>query len=35
MTEEEIRQMAFDLDIDPKDLGLIRETNFFNTRRDN
>lgn len=26
MTEEEIRQMAIDLDIDPSDLGLIRET---------
>jgi hypothetical protein len=26
MTDEEIRQMALDLDIDPSDLGLIRET---------
>lgn len=26
MTEEEIRKMAFDLDIDPSDLGLIRES---------
>jgi hypothetical protein len=34
MTEDDIRKMALDLDIDPNDLELIRETKFFNLRRD-